>query len=170
MNPLYRDTTVSRNLSYESLIGLILIAYATILNGFTGKSNLPLLGRSSHCFKIEGDSMSTHVRGFSFLLAKTVSESERMIVVSTIRGWGETRVFLLVRATPCLVPISSHTNLFLSGDLTCVQALFFFSEERDSSILNLRPVHISREKQTEACIATFLAASNVTSLASLNTS
>lgn len=65
VNPLYRDTTVSRYLSDKSLK-----AYATIPNGFMGKSNLPLLGRSSLCFNaIERDSMSTHVHGFSFLPA-----------------------------------------------------------------------------------------------------
>ena len=64
VDPLYRDTTVSRYLSYKSLK-----AYATIPNGFMGKSNLPLLGFNA----IERDSMSTHVHGFSFLPAKTVS-------------------------------------------------------------------------------------------------
>ena len=39
VDPLNRDTTVSRYLSYKSLK-----AYATIPNGFMGKSNLPLLG------------------------------------------------------------------------------------------------------------------------------
>ena len=39
-----------------------------------GKSNLPLLGRSSPCFNaIERDSMSTHIHGLSFLSARTVS-------------------------------------------------------------------------------------------------
>ena len=51
-------------------------------------------------------------------------ENERIIVLLTRRGWG------VLKSAHTLVPISSHTNLFLTH------------------VLDLNPIHVSREKLT----------------------